>query len=286
MEVRRRVALAGGATAASFTLAACGGSFGFGASASSGISSQRVPTNTAPVGAVPQAATAERSLRAMTHLQLGRIIMNGGGRTLYRYDQDSANPPRSNCIGACAQSWPPARWVPGMKITGVNRAIVGQIRRPDGTMQLTVGGWPMYLYAMDTAPGEARGQGQGGVWWVSKPNGAKTQASAGGPAEAGAGDGTGGAYGGGTGTGNGTGTNNGGGTGTGTGNGVGNGTGTGNGVGDGTGNGTGTGTGNGTDTGNGTGNGTGTGTGTDNGVGNGGESVAGGGNGGGSPPDG
>ncbi|GAA2611120.1 hypothetical protein SMC26_43170 [Actinomadura fulvescens] len=187
MRVRRRAVLAGGATAASLALTACGGSYGFGASASGGTSPGRAAASGAPVGAVPEARTSGRSLRAMTHLHLGRIIMDGGGRTLYRYDRDSAVPPRTTCIGGCAQTWPPARWVPGMKITGVNRALVGQVRRPDGSLQLTVGGWPMYRYARDLGPGDARGQGQSGVWWVSKPSGARTRASAGGPAENGGG---------------------------------------------------------------------------------------------------
>jgi predicted lipoprotein with Yx(FWY)xxD motif len=41
--------------------------------------------------------------------------------------------------------------------------------RTDGTVQVTVNGWPMYLFVRDTAPGEANGQGStgfGGLWQV------------------------------------------------------------------------------------------------------------------------
>ncbi|MEU5878943.1 hypothetical protein [Spirillospora sp. NPDC047279] len=192
MEVRRRVALMGGATALTLTLAGCGGNYGFGTSAASGTGRSGGTASGAPVGAAPEAKTSQRSLRAMTSLHLGRMLMDGGGRTLYRYDKDLARPSRSNCIGACAQTWPPARWFPDLKTTGVDRAAIGRLLRPDGTWQLTVGGWPLYRYAKDQGPGDALGQGMGGAWFVSKPNGAKTTAPAPGPAQTGGGYGGGG----------------------------------------------------------------------------------------------
>ncbi len=92
--------------------------------------------------------------------KLGKVLTDSEGFTLYRFDKDTANPPKSNCEGECA-----AIWLRG----GVGRHHRrgrhrrGAARRglpcPDGTSQLTVDGWPMYRYAKDTAPGQINGQG-------------------------------------------------------------------------------------------------------------------------------
>jgi predicted lipoprotein with Yx(FWY)xxD motif len=44
---------------------------------------------------------------------------------------------------------------------------LGTITRPDGTTQASYDGHPLYTYAGDTAPGQAKGNGlnvSGGVW--------------------------------------------------------------------------------------------------------------------------
>jgi predicted lipoprotein with Yx(FWY)xxD motif len=51
---------------------------------------------------------------------------------------------------------------------GVNGTLA-TVSRPDGTVQVTYNGWPLYHFARDTAPGSVRGQGIGGVWFVAKP---------------------------------------------------------------------------------------------------------------------
>ena len=38
--------------------------------------------------------------------------------------------------------------------------------REDGTTQVTYNTWPLYYFAPDAAPGDARGQNVGGVWFV------------------------------------------------------------------------------------------------------------------------
>ena len=44
----------------------------------------------------------------------------------------------------------------GADADGVGHATLGQIARPDGTMQLTVDGYPMYTYVGDSKPGRPR----------------------------------------------------------------------------------------------------------------------------------
>ena len=46
-------------------------------------------------------------LNATPSDQIGTYVTDGAGRTLYRFDNDSANPPKSTCNGDCAKVWPP-----------------------------------------------------------------------------------------------------------------------------------------------------------------------------------
>ncbi len=111
---------------------------------------------------------------------LGTVLTDGKGLTLYRFDKDTANPSVSNCDGDCAAKWPPVVASGDVQVQGVDQALVKTVDRTDGTKQVTVGGWPVYRFAQDAAPGEAKGQGVGGTWFVAAPDGKKAvQASAG-----------------------------------------------------------------------------------------------------------
>jgi predicted lipoprotein with Yx(FWY)xxD motif len=110
---------------------------------------------------------------------LNPIVHDGAGFTLYRFDKDTANPSKSNCDGACATTWPPVVVRPGSKIfvDGVPVSQVGIVRRTDGNLQVTIGGWPVYRFSKDTAPGQTNGEGVGGTWFAVSPAGQKVQPS-------------------------------------------------------------------------------------------------------------
>ncbi|MEV5413112.1 hypothetical protein AB0K60_30280 [Thermopolyspora sp. NPDC052614] len=95
--------------------------------------------------------------------------------TLYRFDKDGANPSQTTCEGQCATTWPPVTIQEGGRVFlhGVHRAALGAIKRPDGTIQLTIGGWPVYRYSGDNGPGQANGQGLDGTWFAVAPDGGK-----------------------------------------------------------------------------------------------------------------
>jgi predicted lipoprotein with Yx(FWY)xxD motif len=116
-----------------------------------------------------------------TNQSLGQIVTTGSGMTVYRYDADSNNPPKSNCTGGCASAWPPvlATGSAMPQITGVSSGLVGEITRPDGSKQVTLAGWPLYTYAGDSGAGSTAGQGSGGTWWAVTPTGAKAGSAAG-----------------------------------------------------------------------------------------------------------
>jgi len=105
---------------------------------------------------------------------LGTVVVDGSGRTLYVFDKDTADPPKSNCEGDCAAMWPPVEAGSGTpELDGVDASLVGAVERADGSQQLTLAGWPLYLFAKDTKAGEAKGQAVGDVWWVVGPDGKK-----------------------------------------------------------------------------------------------------------------
>jgi predicted lipoprotein with Yx(FWY)xxD motif len=47
------------------------------------------------------------------------------------------------------------------------------VDNPSGGLQLTYDGWPLYTFAGDSGPGQANGEGVGGVWFAMTPDGAK-----------------------------------------------------------------------------------------------------------------
>jgi predicted lipoprotein with Yx(FWY)xxD motif len=113
--------------------------------------------------------------------KLGKVVTDSEGFTLYRFGKDTASPPKSNCESDCAKTWPV---VPAGNVTvaaGTDGALIGKVTRADGTRQLTIAGWPMYRYAKDTKPGDANGQGVGGAWFASAPDGKKAAVNADGP---------------------------------------------------------------------------------------------------------
>jgi predicted lipoprotein with Yx(FWY)xxD motif len=95
---------------------------------------------------------------------LGQILTDADGLTIYYFANDTEGV--SNCEGDCLANWPPVEAdeepVAG---DGVD-AELGTIERDDGTVQLTVNGFPAYYFAGDEAAGDTNGQAVGDVWWV------------------------------------------------------------------------------------------------------------------------
>ncbi|WBB98737.1 MULTISPECIES: hypothetical protein [unclassified Solwaraspora] len=105
--------------------------------------------------------------------KMGDVVTDEDGWLLYRFEEDSNDPATSNCEGDCAKIWPPALTDGDPILSGVDEELVGTVNRPDGTRQLTIDGWPIYYYAGDEKPGDWKGQGVGGTWYVVQPDGTK-----------------------------------------------------------------------------------------------------------------
>ncbi|WP_328581031.1 hypothetical protein [Streptomyces sp. NBC_00370] len=115
-------------------------------------------------------------LSAVQSPDLGSHLINVNQATLYRFDKDTARPSHSNCADDCAVTWPPVTIAEGgnVYLAGVDPKQIGAIRRDDGQIQVTVGGWPLYRFSGDSKPGDTKGQGIGGTWFAAGPTGEKS----------------------------------------------------------------------------------------------------------------
>jgi predicted lipoprotein with Yx(FWY)xxD motif len=119
--------------------------------------------------AAPRAATratpaAAPSVR-VAQTKLGRILVNGQGRTLYLYMKDRGT--KSACSRRCSQVWPPAT-VSGAPTAGpgVAAAKLTTTRGADNSRQLVYNGHPLYTLTADVRPGQINGEGFLGTWYV------------------------------------------------------------------------------------------------------------------------
>ncbi|MGW2253836.1 SCO0930 family lipoprotein [Kitasatospora sp. NPDC001660] len=129
-------------------------------------------------GASAGAGQAGGALTVRNDAKLGMVVTDGQGFTLYRFDKDTAKPPMSNCNDGCAKTWPPVTKEGTTAGSGIDAGAIGEVTRADGSKQLTLGGWPVYRYAQDTAAGDTKGQGVGGVWFAVAPDGKKAAPAA------------------------------------------------------------------------------------------------------------
>jgi predicted lipoprotein with Yx(FWY)xxD motif len=109
---------------------------------------------------------------------LGDVLADGQGRTLYALSTESAT--NITCVGQCASRWPPLVVPAGQTPTaeaGVGALTV--VSRPDGTRQVASDNKPLYTFAGDAKAGDTLGEGVGGVWHAVKPASSASGASSG-----------------------------------------------------------------------------------------------------------
>ncbi len=116
----------------------------------------------------------------LQHSPAGQILATGGGATLYDFAPDT--PTKSQCLNdGCVFQWPPLIENGPIRVgSGVKRSLVGTLRRPDGAIQLSYGGHPLYTYNADVQPGMITGQDidqDGGLWYVLNPAGQEIHSS-------------------------------------------------------------------------------------------------------------
>ena len=117
---------------------------------------------------------ADRSTLRVRDSEYGRILFDGRGFVLYGFTADKKR--RSVCTGACAAAWPPyvVKGAPRAG-SGVEKSLLGTVRRADGKRQVTYAGRPLYYYVGDRRAGQILCQDVfefGGDWLVVRPSGA------------------------------------------------------------------------------------------------------------------
>jgi predicted lipoprotein with Yx(FWY)xxD motif len=164
MSIRTRVTVA--VMASSFTLAALAGCA---ATSDTGSSTAGPPADSSSSAAAPAAASA----LSTASTSLGTVVVDGTGLTVYVFDKDTKGAASSACTGGCATTWPAVETDSATpSVIGVT-GTVGTITGTDGKLQVTLDGLPLYTFASDTAAGDVKGQGVGGIWWVVAPDGSK-----------------------------------------------------------------------------------------------------------------
>ena len=127
--------------------------------------------------AMPARNAASRTTVSTARTGLGRIIVDGRGRTLYLFEKDRRG--HSACFGSCIVYWPPllTRSKP-MARGGAKQSLLGTIKRPNGKRQVTYAGHPLYRYFQDTKRGQTNGEGSqlfGAGWDALSPAGKKIE---------------------------------------------------------------------------------------------------------------
>ncbi|HET9967449.1 MAG TPA: hypothetical protein VFQ68_04380 [Streptosporangiaceae bacterium] len=140
------------------------------------------PSSSTPAQASSPAAAASESsgspgtvgLKSISGIP-GPALVDEDGKALYLWEADKNG--TSTCAGPCAAAWPPVTTSGAPQAgSGVNKALLGMVKRADGTDQVTYNGHPLYYYVGDTGPGTAKGQGSkdfGASWYVLSAKGVK-----------------------------------------------------------------------------------------------------------------
>jgi predicted lipoprotein with Yx(FWY)xxD motif len=149
----KRVGVVAGMAVIALAVTGCGGSYGGGSS--------------------PAKANSGTASVDVANSNLGKILVDGSGRTLYLFEADKGT--SSKCDGACASVWPPltTNGKPQAQ-AGISAAKLGTTKRNDGKVEVTYAGHPLYYYVSDTKPGQLSGEGLdqfGAPWDAVAPSG-------------------------------------------------------------------------------------------------------------------
>jgi predicted lipoprotein with Yx(FWY)xxD motif len=116
--------------------------------------------------AATAAQTSKRVAKQAENPTLSRTILTTTkGRSLYSLSAETNG--RFICTGACLSSWHPLLVPAGVKPTGPVK--LGTIKRPEGKIQVTFKGRPLYSFSGDSKTGDVNGEGikDVGTWHVA-----------------------------------------------------------------------------------------------------------------------
>jgi predicted lipoprotein with Yx(FWY)xxD motif len=161
-----------GATATLMLAAAC---------SSNSVSPASSNRSGAPGAAGSTTTSASGGVLGVATTSLGPVLVDSKGFTLYLLTADT--PGSSTCSAQCLQYWPlvPATAGAGVPaVQGVSAALA-TTKATSGASMVTAGGWPLYTFVKDKAPGDVAGEGVktfGGTWYAVSPSGKAVTAPA------------------------------------------------------------------------------------------------------------
>jgi predicted lipoprotein with Yx(FWY)xxD motif len=135
---------------------------------------EAMTSTAAPTSTAAMTETAGVAVKVSENINLGKILVDDKGMTLYIFDKDTQG--KSNCTGDCANNWPPFTLKDATATVTAGDGVSGKldvIDRGDGTYQVTANGMPLYYFIKDKNSGDVNGQGVGDVWWVVADDGNK-----------------------------------------------------------------------------------------------------------------
>lgn len=103
--------------------------------------------------------------------EFGQALGDAGGFLLYQFDGDERD--ASVCIEKCIQTWLPQPVGDALVAQGLEPTLLSGFERADGIVQASWNGRPLYRFAGDNEPGETKGVGTAGRWWLIAPNGTR-----------------------------------------------------------------------------------------------------------------
>jgi predicted lipoprotein with Yx(FWY)xxD motif len=117
---------------------------------------------------VAQNGGSKRVAKEAQNPTLGKTVLTSTtGRTLYSLSVEKNG--KFICTHSCLSAWHPLTVPAGVKPTGPVK--LGTIARPEGGIQVTYKGRPLYRFSGDTKAGEANGEGikDVGTWHAATP---------------------------------------------------------------------------------------------------------------------
>ena len=156
-------------------MAGCGSQTATTSSATApGAPAATTTTATQPAAKAPASKKVNREKVALGASQYGSVLFDGKQRALYTFTTDGRG--QSRCSGACEKAWPAflVKAKPSA-LKGVDSSLVGTRSRPDGKLQVTYDGRPLYYWYGDP-PSKVLCAGVnefGGGWYAVSARGAR-----------------------------------------------------------------------------------------------------------------
>jgi predicted lipoprotein with Yx(FWY)xxD motif len=127
--------------------------------------------NTPTAAATPTTASTftVQTAQATVNGKATTIFTDAQGRTLYYFTLDT--PTKLACMGGCAKIWPPLLFTgSGTPTSSTSLPGMLSVMNDANGNQVEYSGYLLYAYSGDTAPGQIKGEGLFGKWYVATPD--------------------------------------------------------------------------------------------------------------------